>query len=225
MGSLTHCQPLAVTRIIGSCGCPCQTQTNLVIPSALFSFNLNGCSLQPRQRMIRTRICCTTCFRFMQQSCDQSARGHGQSIMGSPLSPCSIRSSLSLMKKRTRCSVTQKDCTQAKEKRQRQTASLWRARPLPQRDAHVGLLLISQCPESYSLDSDPQYFFGLGGSVMSLPRLMRCLGTAHSAADIYSYWNSLNSIATHRPHAWSKPARREAAFERMRETGHWRHRD
>ena len=63
------------------------------------------------------------------------------------------------------------------------------------------------------------------GSVMSLPRLMHCLGTAHSVADIYSYWNSLNIIATHRPHAWSKPARREAAFERMRETGHWRHRD
>ena len=103
-------------------------------------------------------------------------------------------------------------------KRQRQTPSLWRERPLPQRDAHVVSPWISQFPELYSLDSDQQYFLGLG-------RLMRCLGKARSVVDIYSYWNSLNIIATHRPHAWSKPARREAAFERMRETGHWRHRD
>ena len=60
---------------------------------------------------------------------------------------------------------------------------------------------------------------------MSLPRLMRCLGTACSVADMYYYWKTLNILATRWPRSSGKEARREAAFERVRETGRCGHRD
>ena len=175
--------------------------------------------------MIRTRICCTTCFRFMQQSCDQSARGHGQSTMGSPPEPVF----------HPQFSVTEKDKNEMLS--YKKGLHTGKGKGKGKRPASGGKgYCHSETPmwDRFGYPNSrvvlsrfrPTILFGvLEGSIMSLPRLMRCLGTAHSLADMYSFWTSWNIIATHRPHAWSKPPRREAALERMRETGHWRHRD
>ena len=72
---------------------------------------------------------------------------------------------------------------------------------------------------------DENTYYVWGGAVISLPRLLHCLGAGHSASDLYAYWHTLNIIVTQRPHAWSKETRQVAAFKRYEQFGHWGHRD
>ena len=60
------------------------------------------------------------------------------------------------------------------------------------------------------------------GITISLPALM-LLGSKFTAARLYRFWCQTPLLVVKRPHAWTNPIRKEAAWQRKQLTGYWGH--
>ena len=68
----------------------------------------------------------------------------------------------------------------------------------------------------------PGVWYVKHGITISLPGLM-LLGKKYNARRLYRFWCQTELLLVKRSHPWSSPARKAAARERKKHTGHWGH--
>ena len=54
------------------------------------------------------------------------------------------------------------------------------------------------------------------GIAITLPHLFLHLGREYTAAELYGYFNTLETLVVKRPHSWGNPVRQEAAAQRWK---------
>ena len=55
------------------------------------------------------------------------------------------------------------------------------------------------------------------GSAITLPHVFLYLGREYTAAELYGYYNTLETLAVKRPRPWSNPVRQAAAAQRWKD--------